>query len=138
MLFVIGLIVLLTIMSFIGIEIGDRVSFWLIPVFSSIAIVLGGYSYIFVADTFFDVEDSLKVGEYTLWGFGILLVLMILSPNHTRTTKSGKADKRFKKQTDSDKVAISVFGFTTGPLVLGMLWAIDKYNLVAKTIAFFN
>lgn len=138
--FIVGLVISLFILWMLGLMIGSVI--YIGPICAALFIVFGGYAYMAIASLWFDVPDSLKVGENVVFWFAIFLIVGgfgLMSAEPARRTKSGKADKRFKKREPSEKdVSFGVSTMFTAILVFGIRWLFDKFDLVAKTIAFFN
>lgn len=122
-----GVYIIILLVSLIVICFAIPVRFGLLsPFIAGIVMPIYSLLYAYVYQLFISLPENPYVySDNVLFIFSIFLIIMIFSPNHTRTTKSGKADKRFKEKYDSDKVSISFWCFIAGLCSLAVSYGIN-------------
>lgn len=127
--FIIGLVVSLFAICLIAVIISANRMLFLSPLIAAILMVIYAYLYGQVASSVLDVAGGLERARTVLFWFAVASVAMIIAPNHTRTTKKGRADKRFKQEYDSGKVGVTAFSVVMGLSVIGMLFLLKKFGI---------
>lgn len=129
------LVACLFVMVFIGMAIAsgfDSILVYILSViFTPVALVLVGYLYALILEKFFNFHSTSEVLTYGfMWFLGLAILLMFGAFAPTHTTKSGKADKRYK---DNPAVAAGMGVY----LFLVLAWSGILCYLLAKTLGIF-